>query len=138
MPVPTSMLNAHAHGHLNDAHIHFNVENKLTHTHTHTHTSPHWKCNGEKSEASQINNRAMNVLFTVPVHLSLTGCNQLNGGWRYTWTFMSDMDVLYHALQSRWRVIASPQPGHGLGPSVGIFFLPSNAEIIKKYVSAIS
>ena len=64
-----------------------------------------------------------NFRFLITVHLPPTGCNQLNGGWRYTWTFMSDLISfcnIYHAAQSRWawRVHlpshASAQPGHVL------------------------
>ena len=50
------------------------------------------------------------LLFKVLLNLPLTGCNQLNGGLRYTKTFMSGMEVclLYHACQSVPPILPDP------------------------------
>ena len=53
------------------------------------------------------------ILFKVLLNLPLTGCNQLNGGLRYTKMFMSGTEVclLYHACQSVPPILPDAQCG---------------------------
>ena len=53
------------------------------------------------------------LLFKVLLNLPLTGCNQLNGGLRYTKMFMSGTDVclLYHACQLVPPILPDAQCG---------------------------
>ena len=55
------------------------------------------------------------LLFKVLLNLPLTGCNQLNGGLRYTKMFMSGTEVcfLYHACQSVPPILPDAQCGQG-------------------------
>ena len=53
------------------------------------------------------------LLFKVLLNLPLTGCNQLNGGLRYTKILMSGTEVclLYHACQSVPPILPDAQCG---------------------------
>ena len=55
------------------------------------------------------------LLFKVLLNLPLTGCNQLNGGLRYTEMLMSGTEVclLYHACQSVPPILPDAQCGQG-------------------------
>ena len=54
-------------------------------------------------------------MFKVLLNLPLTGCNQFNGGLRYTEMFMSGTEVclLYHACQSVPPLLPDAQCGQG-------------------------
>ena len=64
------------------------------------------------------------LLFKVLLNFPLTGCNQLNGGLRYTKMFMSGTEVclLYHASQSVPPILPDAQCGQrgGIAGSLAI------------------